>query len=114
LGKHLSWLLLAGVATATAGEVELGAQLPEGARKVAERRYRSSTDWEGTLKFYKTTYPSPQYLRKPIVNQPGIKALHIANSTGRGSWEGLNIIEANEEVRIYVVPADGVAKKKRP
>lgn len=98
---------------AVAGETELGAVLPEGARKVAEHRYRSAGDWEATLKFYKTAYPPAQYPRKMIVNQPGVKALHIANPSGKAQWEGLNISEANEEVRIYVVPADAVRVKKK-
>ncbi|MFO0599405.1 MAG: hypothetical protein U0228_29125 [Myxococcaceae bacterium] len=97
-------------------ESELGAQLPDGARKVAEHRYKSSTDFEGTMKFYKNAYPATSYPRKNIVNQPGVKALHIPNTSGKGGWEGLNIYEANDEVRIYVVPADtgGGSGKKKP
>jgi hypothetical protein len=88
------------------GESELGAQLPEGSRKVAEHRYKSSADFEGTLKYYKNVYPASSYPRKAVVNQPGVKAVHIPNTSGKGGWEGLNIYEANEEVRIYVVPAE--------
>ena len=107
----LAALLGSGLASA---ESELGAQLPDNARKVAEHRYRSPNDYEGTLKYYKTVYPVAHYPRKAIVNQPGVKAIHIVNSSGRGSWEGLNIYEANEEVRIYVVPAaTGGGKKKK-
>lgn len=110
---RLSLVLAMAVAgTAWAGETDLGAALPENARKVAEHRFRSPTDFEGTMKFYKTAYPAKDFPRKNICNQPGVKALHIANTSGRGSWEGLNIYEANEEVRIYVVPADGSGKKK--
>lgn len=97
------------------GESELGAQLPDGARKVAEHRYKSSTDFEGTLKYYKNVYPATSYPRKSVVNQPGVKAIHIPNTSGKGGWEGLNIYEANDEVRIYVVPAgsSGGSKKKK-
>lgn len=98
-------------AVAWGGESVNGAQLPENARKVAENRYRSPQDFEGTLKFYKSTYPPTTHPRKPIVNQPGVKGVHIANPSGRG-WEGLNIYEANDEVRIYVVPAEDVVRKK--
>jgi hypothetical protein len=100
-------------AAAALAETELGAQLPDGARKVAERRYKSSSDFEGTLKFYKNIYPATSHPRKNIVNQPGVKAIHIPNTSGKGGWEGLNIYEANDEVRIYVVPADGSGKKKK-
>lgn len=105
-------LLVAASATGWAGELELGAPIPENARKVAEHRFRAPSDFEGTMKFYKTALPATQYPRKNIVNQRGVKALHIANTSGKGAWEGLNIYEANEEVRIYVVPADGSGKKK--
>ena len=94
------------------GETELGAQLPDGARKVAEHRFRSSTDFEGTLKYYKNVYPVSTHPRKSVVNQPGVKAVHIPNTSGKGAWEGLNIYEANDEVRIYVVPASGSGSKK--
>ena len=94
------------------GESELGAQLPDGAHKVAEHRYKSSSDFEGTLKFYKNIYPATTNPRKSVVNQPGVKAVHIPNTSGKGAWEGLNIYEANDEVRIYVVPANGSGSKK--
>jgi hypothetical protein len=98
---------------AWAGETELGASLPDNARKVAEHRYKAPGDFEGTLKYYKGVYPAASYPRKVVVNQPGVKAVHIANPSGKGQWEGLNIYEANDEVRIYVVPADGSGKRKK-
>jgi hypothetical protein len=107
------WLvgLLLFAVPASAMEVEGGAQVPDGAQKVAERRYRTRQDLEETLKYYKKEYPPNAYPRKSIVNQPGIKALHIVNPSGKG-FEGLNIYVANDEVRIYVVPVgDGKTKK---
>jgi hypothetical protein len=85
-------------------ESELGAVLPDSAHKVAEHRFKSGTDWESTLKFYKSALPPANYPRKAIVNQPGVKAVHISNPSGRGSWEGLNVYESGDEVRIFVVP----------
>jgi hypothetical protein len=86
------------------GETVLGAQLPDGAQKVGQNRYRVVEDWEAILKYYKTVYSTGQFPRKPIVNQPGIKAIHITNPSGKG-FLGLNIYEANDEVRIYILPA---------
>jgi hypothetical protein len=88
-----------------------GVSLPDGAQKVGENRYRAAGDYQATLNYYKAILPSGQYPRKPIVNQPGIKAIHISNPSGKG-FEGLNIYENNEEVRIYVIPAP--AQKKSP
>jgi hypothetical protein len=103
-------LLAVLVAVPAAAEVVLGAQLPSNARKVAELRYRLTEDWEGMEKYYRSVYPKANYSWKQIVNQPGIKALHITNPSGKG-WEGLNIYQANDEIRVYVVPAEGTKTK---
>jgi hypothetical protein len=100
-------LLLAGPALA---EQVLGAQLPDQAKKVAELRYRTSQDWDDVWKYFKSVYPKEKYPRRDIINQPGVRAVHLANPSGKG-WEGLNIYQANDEVRIYVVPAGATAKK---
>lgn len=94
------------------GEVVLGAQIPDGARKVGELRYRSPKGYEETLQHYRAVYPPGQYPRRPIVNQPGVRAVHIGVPSGR-QFDGLNIYEANDEVRIYVVPANEVERPGR-
>jgi hypothetical protein len=99
------WAVLVALwVTGAAAEVVSGAQMPDGAQKVGENRYRAPGDFEETLKYYRTVYPPQAYPRRPIVNQPGVKAVHIVNPSGK-NFEGLNIYEANDEVRIYVVPA---------
>ena len=100
-------LMLGGVARA---ELLDGVQLPDKSSKVGERRYRVPQDWENTLKYFKTVYSTATYPRRSIVNQPGVKAIHITNPSGKG-WAGLNVYEANEEVRVYVVPPEGVPAK---
>jgi hypothetical protein len=98
------WAALAALwVTAAGAETASGAQLPDGAQKVGENRYRAPRDFEETVKYYRTVYPVQAYPRKSIVNQPGVKAVHIVNPSGK-NFEGLNIYEANDEVRIYVVP----------
>ena len=105
------WITVALLGTAAwAGDPGV---LPDSAHKVAENRYKAVGDWEAVLKFYKTALPNNLYPRRPIVNQPGIKAQHIANPSGKGGWEGLNIYETNDEVRIYVVVAADSGKKKK-
>ena len=113
------WMVVAALGVWASGaaraEVLDGVQLPDRTVKVGERRYRVPQDWENTMKYFKTAYPSGQYPRHTIVNQPGVKAVHIANPDGHGSWVGLNIYEANDEIRVYVVPPDGAAKPaKKP
>ena len=101
---------LAGVLAAlpvlvAAAEVRVaGALLPEGAEKVAENRYRSPKSWDETIRFYRQTYPGARYARRPIADQPGVKAVHIDNPDARpGLWEGLNVYELKGEVRVFVL-----------
>lgn len=99
----LGLALLCGVAWA-GGEFKVrGAWLPGGAAKIAEDRYRAPQGWEETLKFYKNTYPPAKYPRRSIVNQPGIKAIHLVNVDGKEEWEGLNVYELQGEVRIFIL-----------
>lgn len=94
-------------------ETVLGAQLPDEAKKVAELRYRTHKDWDDTLKYFRTVYPREKYPRRDIINQPGVRAIHLSNPSGKG-WEGLNIYQHQDEVRIYVVPAGSTGKKAAP
>jgi hypothetical protein len=104
--------LLAICSTAALAEGDdLGAKLPENAKKVADHRFRSPTDWNGTLKYYKGIYGSSNFPRKAIINQPNVRAVHIVNASGKGQWAGLNIYETNSEVRITVIAADAPVAK---
>jgi hypothetical protein len=96
-----------------AAAVVNGAQLPDGSQKVGENRYRAPGDFEKTLEYYKSVYPASVFPRRAIVNQPGVKAIHIVNPSGK-NFEGLNIYQANDEVRIYVVPLQSVPAPARP
>ena len=101
------WVSVAGAETVN------GAQLPDGAQKVGENRYRAPRDFEGTMTYYRSVYPVGTFPRKSVVNQPGVKAVHIVNPSGK-NFEGLNIYEANDEVRIYIVPVQSTAKPAKP
>jgi hypothetical protein len=95
-------LLLLGPGLASALTVA-GATLPDDAKQVSENRFRLGRDWESVLKHYRTTY-SARYTRRPIADQPGVKAIHIANPDAKpGQWEGLNVYELKGEVRIFVL-----------
>jgi hypothetical protein len=84
-----------------------GATLPDDARKVGENRYQLDRDYEQVLKFFRTTY-SARYTRRPIADQPGVKAVHIANPDARpGQWEGLNVYELKGAVRVFVLVKRG-------
>jgi hypothetical protein len=80
-----------------------GAILPAGSQQVGEERYRSPSNYADTLTYYSKIYRANP--RKTIVNQPGIRAVHIVND-GKGEWDGLNIYELGGETRIFVVVRD--------
>ena len=105
-------VVVLGVSLQARAEKIDGVMFPDGVQKVGENRYRAPEDFEATMKFYRTIYPPGAFPRKSIVNQPGVKAVHIVNPSGK-QFEGLNIYEANDEVRIFVVPAELRAPEKR-
>ncbi|MCP3060781.1 hypothetical protein LXT21_18515 [Myxococcus sp. K38C18041901] len=112
--RPLGALMCALWAVVASAEVVSGAQLPDGSQKVGENRYRAPKDFEATLDYYRSVYSTSSYPRRQIVNQPGVKAVHITNPSGK-NFAGLNIYEANEEVRIYIVPTQQAVKPaKKP
>ena len=100
-----SLLLLApGVAAALS---VAGATLPDDAKAIGENRYRLHRDFDEVLKYYRTIY-SARFTRRPIADQPGVKAVHIANPDAKpGQWEGLNVYELKGQVRVFVLVKRG-------
>jgi hypothetical protein len=85
--------------------VHLGAHLPRWSAPVEENRFRSPWNWEQTITWVNRNYNRNQFPRIRVVNMPGVKAIHLANRTGRGDYSGINIYEmSNGEVRFYVLP----------
>jgi hypothetical protein len=81
-----------------------GATLPDDARRIGENRYQIDRKYEDVLKFFRATYPQARHPRRPIADQPGLKAVHIENPDAKpGSWEGLNVYELKGETRVFVL-----------
>lgn len=101
--------LLLGLLLVTPGALAAvvdGVQFPDGARRVGEGRYRSPLTYEKTLEYYRAVYPPRTHQRNLIVNQPGVRAVHIAFPRGN-KYAGLNVYEDKaglREVRIFMVP----------
>jgi hypothetical protein len=108
-GAVFATLALLMATPASAQMTEKGAILPSGSRQVGENRYRSPSNYAGTLTFYGRQYKTNP--RKTIVNQPGIRAVHLVND-GKGDWEGLNIYELGGETRIFIVLRDKASRSK--
>ena len=106
LARYKAALAALGIAlpAASLAEKVAGAVLPDGARPVAENRYRAERTYEETLRFYKSVYPPTRYPTKTIASLPGVRAVHIDNPEARpGTWEGLNVYEAHGETRVFVL-----------
>lgn len=85
----------------------------EGAVKVDDDRYRSTQDWEKTLRFYRGIYGKVQgVLWRSVASTPKVKAVHIANLRKGQSWEGINVYETGGQVFIYVLRAESGSATK--
>ncbi|MBK9519974.1 MAG: hypothetical protein IPO09_22155 [Anaeromyxobacter sp.] len=81
-----------------------GATLPDDARRIGENRYQVARSYEDLLKHLRTAFPPAKHPRRPIADQPGVKAVHIENPDAKpGTWEGLNVYELKGEARIFVL-----------
>ena len=84
--------------------MHLGAKLPRAARKIGPDRFRSPWNWRETMKWVDKTYGRGSHPRVQIINQPGIKAIHLRNPS-RKEWVGMNIYQlASGQVRFFVLP----------
>ncbi|HLT30655.1 MAG TPA: hypothetical protein VK013_11480 [Myxococcaceae bacterium] len=107
-------LALMWVPVGSSAAVVDGVQLPDGVRRVGEGRYRSALTYEKTLEYFRTVYPARNHRRVPIINQPGVRAMHIAFPAGN-KYAGLNVYEDKaglREVRIFLVPRGSASKKR--
>lgn len=103
-GALLAALLLVGSEARAAGEFKArGVVLPGGAVRVAEERYRLPESYDAAVRFYRSVYRPERFPRKLVVNQPGVKAVHVVNPDLKSEWEGFNLYEHQGEVRLYIL-----------
>ena len=81
-----------------------GLTLPDDARRIGENRYQVDRKYDELLRHFRTALPPGKYPRRPIADQPGVKAVHIENPEAKpGSWEGLNLYELKGETRLFIL-----------
>jgi hypothetical protein len=84
-----------------------GAPIPPGSHKLDDSRATSSRGYDDTVEFYEKLYKGNANWRfRSIISAPGIKAVHLQNHKGSGGWSGLNIYEANNKTRIFVLKTE--------
>ncbi len=123
----LAFVVAAPAAHASGTSSELGLDLIPWSKKVAERRYESPRDYEGTLKFFKDKFKGWKNVKwTREVNLPTVKYVHIENTNPEGKWQGVNIYAMPDgKVRYFVLdhpkkpgeaspPAADAAKPAKP
>lgn len=98
-------VILTAAATMAAPEF-MDAPMVYGAKAMQETgRYASPRTFDDTVKFYKDKFKRKGGVRwRGIINQIGIKAVHLQNLRRSSNWEGVNIYEHKGKVRIFVIP----------
>lgn len=100
-------VLLPGSGSVAANRVH-GAVVDDTAKRVGEDRFKSSEDWEKTVKFFRSAYGGkPGIIFRMIPTPPKVKAMHIQNTSAKRTWDGINIYETGGDVFIYVLRAEG-------
>lgn len=115
------------VAAASDTPTELGLELIPWSKKLAERRYESPRDWDGTIKFFRDKFKGWKTIKwSREVSLPAVKYVHITNAAENGKWDGINIYALPDgRIRYYLltrppkaaVPkaaADGASSGKAP
>ncbi|MCC7109320.1 MAG: hypothetical protein IT382_08540 [Deltaproteobacteria bacterium] len=84
---------------------ELGLELIPWSKKLAERRYESPRDWDGTLKFFRDKFKGWKTIKwTREVSLPAVKYVHITNTADAGKWEGINIYALPDgRIRYYLL-----------
>lgn len=94
-------------ATAEAAIKVHGAVVDDAAKKLSDGRFRSAEDWEKTIRFYRNVYGGKAgIVWRTVDTPPKVKAIHIANTLPKRTWEGINIYETNGDIFIFVIAAD--------
>lgn len=83
-------------------------------KRVGDDRFKSTEDWEKTLRFLKGVYGGkPGIVWKTVDAPPKVKAIHIANTVPRRTWEGINVYETGGEIFIFVIKAEPEGPSRR-
>jgi hypothetical protein len=92
-------------AGARAANDDIGLELIPFSKRIAEHRYESPRDYEGTIKFYKDKFKGYKNIKwSREVSVPAVKYIHF-ETTSKSKWQGVNIYQLPDgRVRYYVLP----------
>lgn len=121
-------LVAAAPASASADTpTDLGLELIPWSKKLAERRYESPRDWDGTIKFFRDKFKGWKTIKwSREVSLPAVKYVHVTNIAENGKWDGINIYALPDgRIRYYLLsrppkptapkaPPDGTSSGKAP
>ncbi|MCK6548222.1 hypothetical protein L6R52_20400 [Myxococcota bacterium] len=98
--------LVAGAPAAASAARVHGAVIDDTAKKVGEDRFKSTEDWDKTIRFFRSAYGGkPGIVWRVVDTPPKVRAIHIENTAPKRTWEGINIYETGGEIFIFVIKA---------
>ncbi|GAB4306044.1 MAG: hypothetical protein Kow0090_21390 [Myxococcota bacterium] len=91
----------------------LGAPVITNAKEIEEGRFETRLDFDSAKKWFQKQFQGMDNIKlKKLVNQPGVKAVHFANTSPASKWEGINLYQINRIVRFYIIPRKTDEEKK--
>ncbi|MEE2902853.1 MAG: hypothetical protein VYC39_11005 [Myxococcota bacterium] len=89
-----------------------GVVVPKGSRSMGKAQFRSSKDWDRTLRFFRQVFRSDKGIVFQLMKSPpSVKAYHIQNINRKRTWDSVNIYENKQKVYISILPAQRLSGK---
>lgn len=81
-----------------------GVIVPGGSKLISKDRFKSSKDFDRTLRFYRSVYRREKTIVfQHLPSPPAVKAMYIENTKPGASWEGINLYRTRGKVYIYII-----------
>ncbi len=96
-----------------------GAPLVPGSKPIGEHRFRSPKSFDETVSYYKKVLKGEiEANREKIVTNSEVRAVHFRNTSRKGTWDGLNVVEHKDVTTVFVVFSDAelrnIQAEKKP
>ncbi len=89
-----------------------GALILDKSVPTGDGRYRSTTTWDKTLKFYRSVYRGTKGVVWHRMNtNHKVKGVYLQNTRPGATWEAINIYQHKGRIFISVVPPGRLNKK---
>lgn len=91
-----------------------GVVVPQGSKTMGKSQFRSSKDWDRTIRFFRKVFRGDKGIVFQLMKSPpNVKAYHIQNINPKRRWDSVNIYENKQKVYISILPTQGRTGKTR-